>query len=126
MSLLDIQDKISMAMDNNEYSIGIFLDLAKAFDTVDHRILLAKLECYGVRGITLNWFKSYLDERYQQVLCNGRLTNLQLIEFGVPQGSILGPLLFLLYINDLPNSSSILHYILFADDSNVFFISCFL
>ena len=126
MSLLDIQDKISMAMDNNEYSIGIFLDLAKAFDTVDHRILLAKLECYGVRGIALNWFKSYLDERYQQVMCNGRLSNLQLIEFGVPQGSILGPLLFLLYINDLPNSSSILHYILFADDSNVFFISCFL
>ena len=72
MSLLDIQDKISMAMDNNEYSIGIFLDLAKAFDTVDHRIRLAKLECYGVRGIALNWFKSYLDERYQQVLCNGR------------------------------------------------------
>src|ERR1043165_713463 len=120
MSLLDIQDKISMAMDNNEYSIGIFLDLAKAFDTVDHRILLAKLECYGVRGIALNWFKSYLDERYQQVMCNGRLSNLQLIEFGVPQGSILGPLLFLLYINDLPNSSSILHYILVADDSNVF------
>ena len=120
MSLLDIQDKITMAMDKNEYSMGIFLDLAKAFDTVDHKILLAKLEHYGIRGNALNWFKSYLTNRYQKVSCNGRLSNLQLIEFGVPQGSILGPLLFLIYINDLPNSSSILHYILFADDSNVF------
>ena len=120
MSLLDIQDQISKAIDNNEFSIGIFLDLAKAFDTVNHKILIAKLEHYGVRNIALDWFKSYLSPRYQQVSCNGNLSSLQLILFGVPQGSILGPLLFLIYINDLPNSSSLLHFILFADDTNAF------
>ena len=120
MSLLDIQDKITQAMDNNEFSIGIFLDLAKVFDTVDHKILLSKLERYGVRDKALDWFKSYLTNRYQQVSCNGKLSDFQLIMFGVPQGSILGPLLFLIYINGLPHSSTLLHYILFADDSNAF------
>ena len=74
MSLLDIQDKISEAMDKNEYSLGIFLDLAKAFDTVDHSILLAKLEHYGIRGRVLDWFRSYLTNRQQQVLCNNCLS----------------------------------------------------
>jgi len=120
MSLLNVQEKISQAIDKNEYSIGIFLDLSKAFDTVDHNILFKKLENYGVRGIPLSWFKDYLSNRKQQVKCNDTLSRFKAIKFEVPQGSILGPLLFLIYINDLPNASALLHFILFADDSNVF------
>src|SRR5688572_19701195 len=120
MALLKIQDNISSVIDNNEFSIGIFLDIAKAFDTVDHDILLAKLENIGIRGINLCWFKSYLTNRQQLVVCQGRLSKLRLVKFGVPQGSILGPLLFLLFINDLPNASNLVDFILFADDSNVF------
>src|SRR5688572_1039268 len=120
MPLLSMQDKISAAMDKNEFSIGVFLDLAKAFDTIDHGILLKKLSIYGIRNTQLNWFKSYLDNRMQLVSCNGIKSPLKLIEYGVPQGSILGPLLFILYINDLPNVSSDLFFILFADDTNIF------
>jgi len=121
MSLLSMQDRISNAIDRNEYSLGIFFDLAKAFDTVDHGILLSKLERYGIRGNQLQWFKSYLENRSQCVYCNGSLSDLKTIKFGVPQGSNLGPLLFLIYINDLPNVSSKLYFILFADDTNVFY-----
>ena len=120
MSLLNIQDKISEAIENNEFSVGLFLDLSKAFDSVDHKILIKKLENYGIRGLPLSWFKDYLDCRQQQVQCNNKLSKFNIIKFGVPQGSILGPLLFLLFINDLPHVSSILHFELFADDSNVF------
>ena len=121
MSLLSMQDKISNAIENNEYSIGIFFDLAKAFDTVNHKILLKKLENYGIRGLQLEWFKNYLSNRQQRVYCNGTYSESREIKYGVPQGSNLGPLLFLIYINDLPNVSPTMFFILFADDTNVFY-----
>ena len=88
---------------------------------VGHDNLLAKLEFYGVRGVALQWFKSYLSCRTQFVQYNGYNSSSKYIKFGVPQGSILGPLLFLLYINDLCNMSKALDFILFADDTNIFF-----
>src|SRR6218665_859528 len=112
--------KISLAFDKNEYSLGVFLDLSKASDTVNHNILLKKLGLYGIRGMPLLWFENYLLYRQQQVRCNGKLSNFRSVEHGVPQGSIRGSLLFLLCINDLLNATPLLHFVLFADDSNVF------
>jgi hypothetical protein len=121
MPLISMHDKITQAFENSEYSNGIFFDLAKAFDTVNHNILLNKLANYGIRGTQLDWFRSYFENRYQCVSCNGAMSDLRLVKYGVPQGSNLGPLMFLLFINDLPNSSSILTFILFADDTNAFY-----
>ena len=101
----------------------MFIDLSKAFDTLNHSILLRKLEHYGIRGIPLNWFKSYLSNRRQCVSLAGVKSSLKPITHGVPQGSILGPLLFILYINDIVNCSDYLIFILFADDTNLFY-SC--
>jgi hypothetical protein len=123
MSLIDMYDRISLAVDKSEFSIGIFIDLSKAFDTLDHCILLRKLEHYGIRGLALDWFKSYLCNRTQCVALNGVTSSFKNITYGVPQGSILGPLLFILYVNDIVNCSDLLRFILFADDTNLFF-SC--
>ena len=97
------------------------MDLSKAFDTLDHDILLYKLNTYGIRGIAHSWFKSYLSDRNQFVVFKSHYSQKLPIACGVPQGSILGPLLFLIYINDIVNTSSVLSYILFADDTNLFF-----
>ena len=105
-----IQHSISSAIDNQEYTVGIFIDLSKAFDTVDHCILLEKLEHYGIRGSALNWFASYLSGRSQFVDFNGYHSSTCQIRCGVPQGSILGPLLFLIYINDICNVSKAVSY----------------
>lgn len=120
LALITLVDKISEALDSGDYVLGVFLDLSKAFDTVNHEILLGKLQHYGIRGAAHAWIKSYLSNRNQYVLFNNTLSNSLQIMCGVPQGSILGPLLFLLYINDIVNISTSLLPILFADDTNLF------
>ena len=120
-ALACLYDKISSAIENKEYTVGIFIDLSKAFDTVDHHILISKLEDYGIRATALRWLESYLSGRQQYVEFNGICSESCQIKCGVPQGCLLGPLLFLLYMNDECNLSKVVDFILFADDTNVCF-----
>ena len=122
-ALISLTEMIKNTLDNKRFGCGIFLDLQKAFDTVNHEILLNKLEHYGIRGIALTWFRSYLSNREQYVSVNGYNSQNLNVTCGVPQGSVLGPLLFLIYINDIPNTSSKFAFYLFADDTSIYFES---
>ena len=120
---MSLTEAVRNTLDNKRLGCGIFIDLQKAFDTVNHRILLSTLEHYGVRGCALEWFRSYLSDRKQYVSVNGSNSDLLSITCGVPQGSVLGPLLILIYINDLPNVSMTFTSYLFADDTTIYYES---
>ena len=120
MAFLSLIDKLTNAVEDGEGVIGIFLDFLKAFDTGSHHILLETLYHYRIRGCAHNWLSSYLSNRKQFVSYNGTQLEKQTIKCGVPQGSILGPLLFLVYINDLPHICHNIFQVLFADNTNLF------
>ena len=114
MAIIKLMDRIIDALERGHFMVGIFLDFSKAFDTVNHEILLSKLSKYGIRGTANLWVRSYLQDRQQYCYLNDHKSKTLNIKCGVPQGSILGPLLFLVYINDLANISTSLSAILFA------------
>ena len=119
MALLSLIENITASLDDHKHAVGVFMDIKKAFDTIDHNILLKKTH-YGLRGIVSKWICSYLENRSQYVQFNGMKSVLLNVTCGVPQSSILGPKLFLLHINDICNVLSIIDFIKYADDTNVF------
>jgi len=120
LALLDVVDGIYQSLDDGNFVAGMYFDLQKAFDTVDHDILINKLDNYGIRGIMLDWFKNYLTNRSQFTSINQHCSSVTSVKCGVPQGSVLGPILFLIYMNDITNSVACSNIKLFADDTNMF------
>ena len=119
-TILQIRDKIQKAIEAKKNFMWDFLGFEQAFDTVNHKILLKKLYHYGISGVAYNWFTSYLSNRKQFVSIGNGTSDLSFVTCGVPQGSVLVPLLFLLYINDFNSSAPNLDFFVLADDSNLF------
>ena len=117
--MLEATSDWSMNIDNGLINGVVFIDLKKAFDTIDHQIMLQKLRNYGIDQMSLTWFESYLTNRTQKCRVNDQLSNSAPVTCGVPQGSNLGPILFLIYINDLPNCLNHAIPRMFADDTSI-------
>ena len=120
-AIIQVIDQIKNSVEKNHFTLGVFIDPSKLFDTANHHILIKKLNQYGVKGNNIRWFKSYLHNRKKYITLNNKCTAFENISCGDPQGSTLGPLLFLVYVNDLPNVSNLLEPIMFADETDPFF-----
>ena len=120
LAALHLVNDLTKQMDTENVPTNIYIDLSKAFDTLDHCILLDKLNYYGIRGVANNLLHSYISNRYQYVDFNGSISSTKVVDTGVPQGSILVPLLFLIYINDLPRVSPLFNMVMYADDTTLY------
>ena len=119
-AILLLVNQLYKSFDESRFTLGIFIDLCKAFDTVDHKILTKKPELHGIKDCSLRWFESYLSYRKQFITYGDKQTNIETVTCGVSQGSILGPLLFLISVNDLHKVTKYLEPVMFADDRNLF------